>query len=515
MLSKSKNEHQQKDSQDVKANKMNASNYAFRYKTEELPRFSLPERSSDPQVIYELIHDELEQDGQAVLNTATFLTTRMDSQAEKLIMENLYKNFADKDEYTATQVIHTRCVSILADLWHAPHEGEKCTAVGTAVGGSSEGIMLAGMALKWRWRQLRKEKGLDTSKPNIVFGANAQVALEKYARYFEVEGRLVPTSAHSKYVLDTEKAIELIDENTIGVMVIMGSTYNGVYESVEEMSHLLDKYQKKTGIDIPIHVDGASGGFVAPFASPKLRWDFRVPRVVSINTSGHKFGLCYPGVGWIMWRSKEYLPQQLIFELHYLGSTEYTFTLNFSRPSSFVIAQYYNFLRLGREGYTRIMNACLFNARKISKELSQSNVFTLVSEVHKTHHDGAHVDALPLVAFHFSDVFRQAHPGCSEAALSALLRFCGWIVPAYGLPHPHEAKQILRVVVKESMSADLAERLVRDITWSVNVLKEGGDSGVKVLELAGMRDSERERDDLMEGIDIDCAAAQRTFARPC
>jgi len=262
------------------------------------------------------------------------------------------KNLIDSDEYPATTLIHTRCVSILASLWHAD---ETKHASGTATTGSSEAIQLAGLAMKKIWQEKMKKQGKDEYRPgpNIVMGANAQVALEKFARYFDVEMRLVPVDESTNYAMSPKRAMEYIDENSIGVFVILGSTYTGVYENVEEMSDLLDEYEAKTGISVPIHVDAASGGFVAPFATPKLKWDFRLPRVVSINSSGHKFGKAYVGVGWVIWRDKAHLHPSLIFELHYLGSVEYSFSLNFSRPAAPIIASYFNFVHLGFEGYRK------------------------------------------------------------------------------------------------------------------------------------------------------------------
>ncbi|KAJ2793684.1 glutamate decarboxylase gad1, partial [Coemansia guatemalensis] len=338
------------------------------------PVKSMPSRNA-----YQLIHDSLKFDGDPTLNCATFLTTWMEPEAQKLIVENLDKNRVDIDEYEATERIHRRCLAHLHDLWNG-EKGQQAT--GTVVVGSSEGIMLGGLAMKWRWRERRKAQGKDASNPNIVFGANAQVALEKTARYFDIESRLVPVTEESHYCLDVHKALEMIDENTIGMFIILGSTYTGHYEEVALMSKLLDELKAKKGFDIPIHVDGASGAFVAPFAQPDLHWDFRVPRVVSISTSGHKYGLTYPGIGWVVWRAPEYLPDGLTFELSYLGGVEKTFTLNFSHPACFLIAQYYQFIRFGREGYARVMNACLYHARLLSVALEATGVYQCISDIH-------------------------------------------------------------------------------------------------------------------------------------
>jgi glutamate decarboxylase len=422
----------------------------------------------------------------------------MPEPANKLMMENVSKNLIDQDEYPMTQEIHTRCVSILADLWHAPSTHQ---AIGTATTGSSEAIQLGGLAMKRRWQERRKADGKSIHEPgpNIVMGANAQVALEKFARYFEVECRLVPVSVESKYRLDPKKAMEYVDENTIGVYVILGSTYTGHYEPVKEMSDLLDEYEQKTGISVPIHVDGASGAFVAPFAHPKLLWDFKLPRVVSINTSGHKFGLAYVGVGWVVWRSKQYLPKDLIFELHYLGSVEYSFSLNFSRPAAPIIAQYFNFVHLGFEGYRAVAKDDLKNARLLSRALEKSGWYTVISDIHRLkvedhlqknandfdeENPENYEEGLPVVAFRFSDNFQETYPEIQQKWIQILLRAKGWIVPNYELAPDLEKVQILRVVVKENTTEALVDRLLEDIIEvTQDIIKQ--DSSTNALSLLG------------------------------
>lgn len=408
----------------------------------------------------------------------------METHAEQLMFENISKNMSDADEYPAMMQMHARCVSIIADLWGAnSNGGEK--AIGSATTGSSEAIHLGGLAMKRRWQEKRIAEGKDTSKPNIIMGANAQVALEKFARYFEVEARILPVSEKSQYRLDAELVKENIDENTIGVFVILGSTYTGHYEPVEDISKILDDYEAKTGVDIPIHVDAASGGFVAPFTQAKAgsgkKWNFELPRVKSINTSGHKFGLVYAGVGWIIWRDESYLPKHLVFELHYLGGTEESYTLNFSRPGAQIIAQYFNLIHLGFAGYQQIMENCLTNARLLSKSLEATGWYTCVSDIHRpvgTHSfAGALADVfskegetsadynagLPVVAFRFSDEFKKEFPHLKQETISNLLRAKQYIIPNYPLPPKEEKIEILRVVVRESMSFDLLDRLITDI----------------------------------------------------
>ncbi|EDR02060.1 glutamate decarboxylase [Laccaria bicolor S238N-H82] len=434
------------------------------------PKYTLPKVGIPSKAAYQLLHDQTALDGNPLLNLASFVHTWMPEEADKLIMENINKNIVDLDEYPAASIIHNRAISMLADLWKAPKEGK---VIGTATAGSSEAIMLGGLAMKKRWQEARKAAGKDYFHPNIVFGSNAQVALEKFARYFDVETRLVPVKASNGFIMDPNDALQFIDENTIGVIVILGSTYTGHFENVALMSKLLDDLQERTGLDIPIHVDGASGAFIAPFAYPKLKWSFDVPRVVSINTSGHKFGLVYAGLGWVLWRDEKYLHKDLVFELHYLGSTEYSFTLNFSKPAAPVIAQMFNFLNLGFEGYRKIAIKDLRNARLLSRAL-ENTYFEVLSDIHRPVKGDAHakhdvddpehyLPGLPVVSFRLSDKFKQEYPHVQQGWVQSLLRTKGWIVPNYNAPLGAAEVEILRVVVRETLSQDLVERLIVDI----------------------------------------------------
>ncbi|KAF8631413.1 hypothetical protein AX17_005091 [Amanita inopinata Kibby_2008] len=492
--------------------------YGGRYGTNPVPKYHITQQGMKPQSAYRLVHDELSLDGSPVLNLASFVQTWMPPEADKLVQENIAKNLIDTDEYPATQTLHTRCISILADLWHAPSAEQ---AIGTATTGSSEAVQLGGLAMKKIWQNKRKAAGKSIHEPgpNIVMGANAQVALEKFARYFDVECRLVPISAESRYRLDPKKAMEYVDENTIGVFVILGSTYTGHYEPVKEMSDYLDEYEAKTGHSVPIHVDAASGGFIAPFVTPHLVWDFRLPRVVSINTSGHKFGLAYVGVGWVVWRDKLHLPQELVFELHYLGSVEYSFSLNFSRPAAPIIAQYFNFLHLGFEGYRAIALDNLKNARMLSRALEKSGYFAVLSDIHrKPQHakdelgqvhvgraDTSGVESyeagLPVVAFRFSDEFIKENPEIQQNWIQSLLRVRGWIVPNYELAPDLQAVQILRVVVRENVTEVLLDQLLSSIVEVTEQLVEGADKldAMKLLDVTHAKGKELERGRLEQG----------------
>jgi len=460
--------------------------YSSRYAaTTELPKFRIPHDGAPADVVHALLKDELDLDGRPNLNLASFVGTYMEKEAEQLMIENLSKNMSDADEYPAMMNMHARCVSILANLWGV-QKGEK--AIGSATTGSSEAIHLGGLAMKRRWQEKRTAAGKDTSKPNIIMGANAQVALEKFARYFEVEARILPVSEDSSFRLDPKLVKDNIDENTIGVFVILGSTYTGHYEPVEEISDILDAFEQETGNDIPIHVDGASGAFIAPFTHAKAgkKWNFELPRVKSINVSGHKFGLVYAGVGWIIWRDESYLPKHLIFELHYLGGTEESYTLNFSRPGAQIIAQYYNLIHLGFSGYRSIMENTLANARLLSRALEYTGWYRCVSDIHRKKGDfkyekdkkpyeegdtSADYNAgLPVVAFTLTDDFHKSYPHVKQESVSNLLRAKQYIIPNYPLPPGEDKTEILRVVVRESLSLDMIDRLITDIIGVTELL---------------------------------------------
>lgn len=484
--------------------------YSTRYASkQEISKFKIPHDGAPADAVHQMLKDELDLDGRPNLNLASFVGTYMETHAEQLMFENISKNMSDADEYPAMMQMHARCVSIIAHLWGV-QKGEK--AIGSATTGSSEAIHLGGLAMKRHWQEKRMKDGKDTSKPNIIMGANAQVALEKFARYFEVEARILPVSEKSNFRLDPELVKENIDENTIGIFVILGSTYTGHYEPVEEISKILDEYEAKTGVDIPIHVDAASGGFVAPFTHAKAggtKWNFELPRVKSINTSGHKFGLVYAGVGWIIWRDESYLPKHLVFELHYLGGTEESYTLNFSRPGAQIIAQYYNLIHLGFTGYRQIMENCMSNARLLSKSLEATGWYTCVSDIHRK--PGEHSFSgtapvsdspdetsadynagLPVVAFRFSDEFKKEFPHLKQETISNLLRAKQYIIPNYPLPPSEDKIEILRVVVRESMSFDLLDRLIADICQTTQNLIDSDVEDLSILNVAKGNSTEKE-----------------------
>ncbi|MGN9819284.1 glutamate decarboxylase [Streptomyces sp. SD11] len=412
--------------------------------TEAPPQHRLPDGPLAPSTAYQLVHDELMLDGNSRLNLATFVTTWMEPQADVLLGECRDKNMIDKDEYPRTAELERRCVAMLADLWNAP---DPAAAVGCSTTGSSEACMLAGMALKRRWTRRNADR-YPGARPNLVMGVNVQVCWDKFCNFWEVEARQVPMEG-DRFHLDPKAAAELCDENTIGVVGVLGSTFDGSYEPIAELCAALDELQSRTGLDIPVHVDGASGAMVAPFVDEDLVWDFRLPRVASINTSGHKYGLVYPGVGWALWRSPAELPEELVFRVNYLGGDMPTFALNFSRPGAQVVAQYYTFLRLGREGYRAVQQTTRDVATGLADRIGALDEFRLLTRG----------DQLPVFAFTTApdvtafDVFD----------VSRRMRERGWLLPAYTFPANREDLSVLRVVCRNGFSSDLAQLFLEDL----------------------------------------------------
>ena len=444
--------------------------YTGRLSTSPLPALRLPDESMNPDQTYQFIHDELMLDGSSRLNLATFVTTWMDPEAGRLMSETFDKNMIDKDEYPVTAAIEQRCVCMVADLFHAEdlRDDDPSTAVGVSTVGSSEAVMLAGLAMKWRWRERvggQNGEGWKTRTPNMVMGSNVQVVWEKFCRYFDVEARYLPME-EGRYVITPQQVLDAVDEDTIGVVAILGTTFTGELEPVAEICAALDHLAAQEGKpDVPVHVDAASGGFVVPFLHPDVVWDFRLPRVVSINVSGHKYGLTYPGIGFVVWRNAEHLPEDLVFRVNYLGGDMPTFTLNFSRPGNQVVGQYYNFLRLGREGFIQVMRCLSDTAQWFARELAGLPEFEVIS-------DGS---AIPVVSFKLVKGTKY-----TVFDVSALLRSFGWQVPAYTMPDDASDVAVLRVVVREGFSANLARALRDDL---VKVLAK-----LDQVELGGFAD---------------------------
>lgn len=429
--------------------------YGARELSLSLPKSDFPEREEDPRRVYSAVRDELMLDGNARQNLATFCQTWEEPEIHDLMDLCIDKNMVDKDEYPQTAEIEARCVRMLADLWHAP-EGP---ATGCSTTGSSEAAMLGGLAMKRRWEARRRAEGKPTDKPNLITGP-VQVCWHKFTRYWDVEHREIPME-NGRFLMTPEEVLNLCDENTIGVVPTLGVTFTGEFEPVKAVSDALDKLEQDTGLDIPIHVDGASGGFLAPFCAPELLWDFRLPRVHSINTSGHKFGLAPLGVGWVMWRQESDLPENMVFWVNYLGGDMKDIALNFSRPGGQIVCQYYNFLRLGREGYKKVHGACYDSATYLAREISALGPFDIVF-------DGDRKRGIPAVSWKLKD---GTDPGFTLFDLADRLRVRGWQVPAYTLPAHCEGLAIQRILVRNGVSRDLCSLLIDDIKAALTHLE--------------------------------------------
>jgi glutamate decarboxylase len=421
------------------------------------PKRRFPAHECDPRLAYALVHDELLLDGVARMNLATFCTTWAEPEVLALLAESFDKNIVDKDEYPQTAELEARCVRMLADLWHSPHPN---TTLGTSTTGSSEAAMLAGLAAKFRWRERRRSAGLPTERPNFVCGP-VQVCWEKFARYFDVEIREVPMDP-GRYLMEPEQCLERCDENTIMVVATLGQTFTGLFEDPAGIAAALDDLEVERGLDIPLHVDGASGAMLAPFTAPDLEWDFRIPRVKSINASGHKTGLAPLGCGWAVWRESQDMPKEMIFNVNYLGGEMPTFNLNFSRPGGQVVTQYYDFIRLGREGYGRVHGATYETCKYLSQEIAKLGPFEIV-------HDGDPLKGIAAVSWKLTDDHEH---GFNLFDVADRLRAHGWLVPAYTLPPHLEGLAIQRILVRHGFSRDMADLLLGDIHRSLKTLQE-------------------------------------------
>ncbi|KAH8698153.1 pyridoxal phosphate-dependent transferase [Phaeosphaeriaceae sp. PMI808] len=440
-----------------------------------------------------LIKSLLCEDLDPKLNLATFSTTTFDELPIDIVCDALRKNMSNKHEYGG--VSRRRCSHILAALWHGGNNSEK--PIGSATTGSSEAVMLGCLAMKKQWAMKRRKLGADTSCPNVVFSSIAHVVCAKFSQYFDVEARIVPATPESGYVMDPDTVVQFVDENTIGLVAVLGSTYTGHYESVKRISDVLDEIYSRTGIYVPIHVDAASGGLVAPFAQPELIWDFRLNRVQSINVSSHKFGQVPTSLGWIVWRDVTCIPQDLIFDVEYLDQAYQSWTLSFSKPCIQVVLQYYNFIRNGFDGTARIIRDCILRAQDLSLMLEKTQTFKCISSIHNYQEkeqplcsaqsrsrgltagkastfkegngtiteDRACLDScgLPVVAFVFSNDFQSANSGARLEDLSGHLRQLGYSVPCCNIPLLAGSVSVLRIVVRPDVTNQIIGRLMKDI----------------------------------------------------
>lgn len=418
----------------------------------QLPRHKLPKGSMDPRIAYELIHDELQTQGNPTLNMASFVTTVMDKECDQLISENLGINYIDTEVYRANLDIQNRCVNILNDLFNAPDPDK---AWGTQCAGSSEAVMLAVLTHKRRWQEKRKAMGKPCDQPNIVMGNDVHLVWNKAAIYFEVEQKLIPLHVE-RLTINAGEVLERVDENTICVVGVLGTSYSFDYDPIEAINDCLVTYKQETGIDIPLHVDGASGAFIAPFLNPEICWDFRLEQVRTINVSGHKYGLVYPGIGWALWRDFDDIPKSLITETNVMGFIEHSFSINFSRGGAMILAQYYNFIRLGWDGYTRIQHTMRENARYLARGIESTGKFHILNGGQLT----------PSCCCRLKDESKY-----NAADLVATLAQRGWIIPAFSLPPAAESVNAIRMNVKETFSRDMADILINDIRNAIDKLE--------------------------------------------
>jgi glutamate decarboxylase len=429
--------------------------YGNRFLTEDAPAGDFPASGMSALDAMRLVAEELALEGDPQRNLATFVTTWMEPEAQRIIAGNLHRNFIDHAEYPISAEVEQRCIRMLADLFHVPGE-----TTGARTQGSSEAIMLGALSLKWKWKQRREAESKPVDKPNLIFGGDVHVVWEKFCRYFDVEPRIVPLQ-EGKYTIGPEDVEPHIDENTIGVAAVLGTTFTGHADDIVGINKLLVDLKGDGGLDVPLHIDGASGAFVWPFLYPDSAWDFRLEQVRSINVSGHKFGLVYPGIGWLIFREKSDLAEDLVFYENYLGKTDATFTLNFSTGASMVLAQYYNFVRYGFEGYAYIMKAMQANARTLAEKLKENGNFELIGE---------DLEQLPLVAFKLS-----GDKNYDEFDLSwQLSAERGWMLPAYTMPPNAEEVKVLRALVKQTLSREQINRLADDITLACATLEKKG-----------------------------------------
>src|SRR3954453_2798941 len=432
-----------------------ADRYGNRFLTEEVPTSVFPDVGMPAQEAMRLVGEDLMLEGDPQHNLATFVTTWMEPEAQRIIAENLHRNFIDHAEYPQTAEIEQRCIRMLADLFHAPGD-----TTGARTQGSSEAIMLAALSLRWNWRKRREAAGASTHRPTLVFGGDVHVVWEKFCRYFDVEPRIVPLQNH-KYTIGPEDVEPHLDENTIGVAAVLGTTFTGHRDDIIGINTLLGELEDSKGLHVPLHIDAASGGFVWPFIYPDSEWDFRLDHVRSINVSGHKFGLVYPGIGWLIFRERSDLSDDLVFTENYLGKTDATFTLNFSTGAAMVLAQYYNLVRYGREGYAYVMEMMKQNASVLADKLHSSGKFELI---------GADEEQLPLVAFKLAET--RTYDEFDIAWQLSAER--GWMVPAYTLPPDAQHVKVMRALVKETLSHALAATLADDIAEACVTLEQKG-----------------------------------------
>ena len=422
------------------------------------PAERIPQHMTRSEIAYQMVKDETFPQTQPRLNLATFVTTYMDDYGTRLMNEAVGINYIDETEYPRVAVMCGRCINMVANMWNTPEKGDwKTGAVGI---GSSEACMLGGVAAWLRWRERRKAEGKPYDKPNLVMSTAYQVVWEKFCQLWQIEMRTVPIT-HEHPTLNIDAALNMCDENTICIVPIMGVTWTGMNDDVEALNTALDEYNGKTGYNIPIHIDAASGGFILPFLYPEKKWDFRLKWVYSISTSGHKYGLVYPGLGWVVWKDKKYLPKDMSFSVNYLGASISQVGLNFSRPAAQILAQYYNFIHLGVEGYTEIHSNSMDIAKYCHKAIGKMPCFKNYSDTLEN----------PLFIWTMDPDYEKGAKWTLFDLQDKLMQ-SGWMVPAYTMPKDIEDMVVMRIVVRQGMSRDMADMLIEDIINAVAELEK-------------------------------------------
>ena len=449
----------------------------------------IPESGFSAAVTYRHIHEKLQLEGLPHLNVASFVTTWMETEAEQLAYESINKNLVNVAEYAHTESIHQQVIAMTANLFHADLSGANCASmIGTTTVGSSEAVMLALLTHKWNWKH-RRGSGSPKDRPYLVIGTHTHACFAKFGRYFDVEVRWVPllpgiyavTAAQIRTILERriaddpqvmetcgytpqEAGDRRVGELVIAVGCVVGTTYTGDIDDVAGINQVL----LDGNWDIPIHVDAASGGFILPFTEEsrtgaQLEWDFRLPKVCSINVSNHKYGLVYPGLGTLVFRNPSILPEELLVDIDYLSGETRNFSLNFSRASSSVILQYFNFLRLGKAGYRRVIGGCLDQARDLANAIRSSpSLEPYIEVIGKTEY-------LPIVAVKLTDKW-LAHPPFTLDDVAKRLEATGWFAPVYHLPPDNDRIQVMRIVVRAHFSRSLVGALVRDLEMAIEQL---------------------------------------------
>eukprot|EP00511_Aplanochytrium_stocchinoi_P009187 CAMPEP_0204863496 /NCGR_PEP_ID=MMETSP1348-20121228/3354_1 /ASSEMBLY_ACC=CAM_ASM_000700 /TAXON_ID=215587 /ORGANISM="Aplanochytrium stocchinoi, Strain GSBS06" /LENGTH=570 /DNA_ID=CAMNT_0052013835 /DNA_START=95 /DNA_END=1807 /DNA_ORIENTATION=+ len=493
MLKKSKEIHQQLKNK-YTGLKNQLPYYASRVCDESLQDDRLVEVGFPARYCLREVEDMHSLDFSQNLNTSSYVNVVAEPEEEEVALMGLKVNLADQTVYPASFRMHNKCVNIVANLWNCPKPKDFDNNGGTYAGagtvGSTEACLLSGLALKFRWRKWyarkynKSEEEVLSIRPNLVISTLYQAAWEKLFKYFDIIPKFVRPS-YKEMKIDPEKVGALIDEHTMGVVCIMGNHYSGHYDRVDLVDAIVEKVNKEKGLEVGIHVDAASGGFVAPFQEYLPPWDFRLKNVMSISASGHKFGEAVCGTGWLVWRQKERLAEHVAISVSYLGGHADSYTLNFSRPAAGLYSQMYKFFRLGREGYTQITENMMAVAKYIRDEIKGMKGEDGVTPLFEILDDGDK-GCLPVVAAMLNP---DLHLPFDDVDLQYALVQGHWYVSGYAMAFEHptqktqlalfhdqvSSKTMFRIVVKSNLTIRLAEHLVETFHGAIKYLFEHGE----------------------------------------